>query len=149
MDLPLIAQVAGESINQGPQWVGTGLLGGVLGWLLFVYLPAKDKQLKEMTDNHNASLKDLWDKKSTAIRELASASQKSIETVVNSAQKTVDASNTHCQKELEKIADTFKYELDRVFPLLIKRDAEYREYKANRDTEQTKTDLRQDRGGPI
>jgi polyhydroxyalkanoate synthesis regulator phasin len=33
------------------QYLGTGLLAGVLGWLLFVYLPSKDKQLADLIAN--------------------------------------------------------------------------------------------------
>jgi hypothetical protein len=42
--LALVAQVA-DPISGGAGWVGAGLLGCVLGWLLFVHLPAKDKQI--------------------------------------------------------------------------------------------------------
>lgn len=31
-----------------PGWVGAGLLGSVLAWLMFVHLPAKDKLIKDL-----------------------------------------------------------------------------------------------------
>jgi len=40
-------------------WVGAGLLGLVLSWLLFVHLPNKDKQLKEFVDAKDALVRDL------------------------------------------------------------------------------------------
>jgi len=43
----LFAQTT-DPISGGAGWVGTGLLGGVLSWLMFVYLPAKDKQIREL-----------------------------------------------------------------------------------------------------
>ena len=40
----------GTALSGEAGWVGTGLLGAVLGWLLVVYLPAKDKQVRELID---------------------------------------------------------------------------------------------------
>lgn len=48
--------VLGEAINDPSVlggysgWAGAGLLGLVLAWLLFVHLPAKDKQIMAMLD---------------------------------------------------------------------------------------------------
>lgn len=41
------AAPAVDPISGGAGWVGAGLLGLVLAWLFFWYLPAKDKQLAE------------------------------------------------------------------------------------------------------
>lgn len=32
-------------------WVASGLFGAVLAWLLFVHLPAKDKQIRELLED--------------------------------------------------------------------------------------------------
>jgi hypothetical protein len=41
----LLLQVPDVSDGPAPgAWVGAGLLGSVLAWLLFVHLPSKDKQ---------------------------------------------------------------------------------------------------------
>lgn len=37
-------------------WVGTGLLGGILAWLLFVHLPNKDKQLEKIMATHDSQM---------------------------------------------------------------------------------------------
>lgn len=39
-----------DPISGGAGWIGAGLLGAVLSWLLFIHLPAKDKQVREMID---------------------------------------------------------------------------------------------------
>lgn len=46
------AQVAQSSdpLSGGAGWMGAGLLGVVLAWLLLLHLPAKDKQMKEMIE---------------------------------------------------------------------------------------------------
>jgi hypothetical protein len=50
--LLLIAQssaAAATELGGGAGWVGAGLLGVVLWWLAFYHLPARDKQLGDMT----------------------------------------------------------------------------------------------------
>lgn len=46
----LLADVGTVDIGTGAGWAGAGILTGVLGWLLFVHLPAKDKQVKDSQD---------------------------------------------------------------------------------------------------
>lgn len=48
-----------DPISGGAGWVGAGLLGGVLGWLLFLYLPSKDKQLKELVESKDSQLREM------------------------------------------------------------------------------------------
>jgi len=48
--LPLLADI--DPISGGAGWIGAGLLGAVLCWLLLVHLPAKDKQIRELIDSH-------------------------------------------------------------------------------------------------
>lgn len=44
----ILAQLPDPSSSIFTSWFGTGLLGGVLYWLLFHYLPAKDKQMADL-----------------------------------------------------------------------------------------------------
>ena len=44
---------AETSLTDWSGWGGAGLLGLVLGWLLLQHLPAKDKQINEMTTQNN------------------------------------------------------------------------------------------------
>ena len=46
----LVAQT--DPISGGAGWVGAGLLGLVLGWLLLKHLPDKDKHLERIIDKH-------------------------------------------------------------------------------------------------
>lgn len=39
-----------DALSGGAGWVGAGLLGAVLSWLLLVHLPSKDKQVKELLE---------------------------------------------------------------------------------------------------
>lgn len=50
--IPLIAQVPTDPLSGGAGWVGAGLLGLVLCWLLLKHLPDKDRQQRELIDAH-------------------------------------------------------------------------------------------------
>jgi hypothetical protein len=39
-------------------WAAAGILTGVLGWLMFIHLPAKDKQIKELIADFRSELAD-------------------------------------------------------------------------------------------
>lgn len=41
-----------DPLSGGAGWVGAGLLGAVLAWLMFVHLPAKDKQFEKLTTSN-------------------------------------------------------------------------------------------------
>lgn len=56
-----------DTLSGGGGWVGAGLLGLVLAWLLFWHLPAKDKQIGEVIDKHAAEAKATRDDFKTAL----------------------------------------------------------------------------------
>lgn len=62
----VLAQVPTDPLSGGAGWVGAGLLGAVLAWLMFVHLPAKDKQA-EAKDAKIASIVEIKDKQIAAI----------------------------------------------------------------------------------
>lgn len=53
---------APDPISGGSGWVGAGLLGMVLGWLLLKHLPDKDRQLREILESKYAHIKEVIDK---------------------------------------------------------------------------------------
>ncbi len=83
---------AADPISGGAGWVGAGLLGGVLGWLLFVHLPSKDKQLKELMES-----------KDGMVRDLAKEFRLDLDRIV-----------THCKDENERIVEVFQREMQSV-----------------------------------
>lgn len=110
----LFAQVVADPLSGGAGWVGTGLLGSVLGWLLFVHLPNKDKQIlgliesrdhlvEKVTTDFRQSLNDLVNKADIRDKERT-------EDFKQSLQKVVD----HCEKEVTATVDALKKEVDRI-----------------------------------
>lgn len=55
MDLMLLAQGV-DPLSGGAGWVGAGLLGAVLAWLLLKYLPDERKYSQEINARHNATI---------------------------------------------------------------------------------------------
>lgn len=53
--LALLALLAdGDPLGGGSGWVGAGLLGLVLSWLLWKHLPEKDRQVADLVAKHEA-----------------------------------------------------------------------------------------------
>lgn len=65
-----VAQSTIDPISGSAGWIGSGILGGVLGWLLFVHLPAKDKQLVSLIDSRDSAIRDLTERHIVTLREL-------------------------------------------------------------------------------
>lgn len=119
-----VTNIAG--LPGGAGWVGAGLLGSVLGWMFFIHLPSKDKQLKELIDAKDAQLKDLLtDKdmqikgiitdKDTQINVLLQNKWAVIQTLSNDHRDAVKALSgefraavlemtAHCDRELDRFA---------------------------------------------
>ena len=95
-------------------WIGSGLLGSVLAWLLFVHLPNKDKQIlgliesrdklvEKLTVDFRQSLNDIVNKTEAKDKERS-------EDFKQSLQKVVD----HCEKEVTGTVESLKKEVDRI-----------------------------------
>lgn len=65
-----VAQTTTDPISGGAAWVGNGILGGVLGWYLFVRTPATDKQLVSLIESRDAAIRQLVERHDVAIKDL-------------------------------------------------------------------------------
>lgn len=95
-----------DPISGGAGWVGAGLLGAVLAWLMLKHLPDKDKQIKELVDTMNSQVKEVIAQKTAALATLTTAAQASLDKVTS-----------HCAEEMKEVTTAFKYEIDRMFEL--------------------------------
>lgn len=55
----LVAQMANDPLSGGAGWVGAGLLGCVLAWLMFWHLPAKDAQITVIIQTKDKQISDI------------------------------------------------------------------------------------------
>jgi hypothetical protein len=129
-----------ETFPGAPAWVGTGLLGGVLGWLLFVHLPAKDKQISaliadrdkaisEQAQRHDAHTRDITDRFNEAMsgivvryteqeRERRTDYREALAVVVN-----------HCERETAQTGAIIKKNLDNFSALMQEVRDELRRFR--------------------
>jgi uncharacterized protein YktB (UPF0637 family) len=113
--LVLLAQVAADPLSGGAGWVGTGLLGSVLGWLLFIHLPKKDQQVldlinsrdklvEKLTAEFRQSMTELLDKANDNSREQRADFKVSLERITVHCEKEVTATVEALRKEVERIS---------------------------------------------
>jgi Skp family chaperone for outer membrane proteins len=110
----VFSQVTADPLSGGAGWVGTGLLGSVLGWLLFIHLPKKDQQVldlinsrdklvEKLTTEFRQSMAELVDKVNINDREQRVSFKESLEKVT-----------AHCEKEVNETVDALRKEVDRI-----------------------------------
>lgn len=85
-----------EGLAGNAGWAGAGLLGLVLVWLFFFHLPAKDKQVKELTDQLIA----MTEKNAALINSIADKHKAALDVVV-----------THCKEDSTRLVEAFRAEL--------------------------------------
>ena len=100
IDLMLLAEVSLDPLSGGAGWVGTGLLGSVLAWLLFVHLPAKDKLLKEYMEAKDKAVDNLLQSQWANLQRMEVGYRNDLKTVAE-----------HCKQELESVTYQFNEEL--------------------------------------
>jgi hypothetical protein len=92
-------------------WVGAGLLGPVLGWLLFIYLPAKDKQLKEMIADKDALVTKLIQGYETRLDTVSNVYRGDTKEMRDSFERALQSVLGHCEKEFTRIAEAVRTEI--------------------------------------
>jgi len=97
--LAIFAQAGStDPISGGAGWVGAGLLGLVLGWLLLKHLPDKDRQLREMIDSRDKLALALQDSYIKVLREINLQMKESLKESMADMAK-------HCEREVAIISD--------------------------------------------
>lgn len=117
----LIAQAAAspEPISGGAGWVGAGLLGLVLGWLLLVHLPAKDKQLTGLVEAKDKALQDVLKLKDETIANILEAGEsrteallaqkwQMLQTMSKEYKESLLHVTNHCEAEVTRIVATLQ-----------------------------------------
>lgn len=117
----LYGQLGADPISGGAGWVGAGLLGLVLGWLLILHLPAKDKQLKELQDARDNQVKEIIDGHNTLTRDLvaqmrtvAEGKDKQLADIVNKKWEIIQALTRDYKEGLKEVAAHCEVELSRL-----------------------------------
>jgi hypothetical protein len=128
-DFLLLAQAV-DPISGGAGWVGAGLLGLVLAWLLFIHLPAKDKQLAVLIENKDRQIADLVTSRDMFVRELThnfrdAMQVASIAAALQDKERRDDYKASlatvvnHCEKETGQISDAIRKDLADLVALVV------------------------------
>lgn len=85
--------------------MGAGLLAGVLSWLLWVHLPAKDKQLQTLLEGKDRQIEVLLAHKWAAIEKMTEAHSANIRTVTAEFRSVISETVRHCEMEITRIME--------------------------------------------
>ena len=94
---------AGESLGGTTGWVGTGILGAVLSWLMFIHLPAKDKQLKELLESKDGLIQGMIDRHNANMRDVSVDFKNALEHVT-----------AHCEKEISRLMESWQRDMSQL-----------------------------------
>lgn len=100
-----------DVLSGGGGWVGAGLLGFVLAWLLYKHLPAKDQQIKDLISAHLLVEKEQRDAHSKAEKDQRDAHIAMEEKQRTDFRATLEAVLKHSEKQIEGLGAALKLEL--------------------------------------
>lgn len=107
----LLAQIpTTDAANIASGWIGVGLLGPVLAWLLWVHLPAKDKQIKDLLEVQDKNTREFLESANVERSNLVQLHSKERETdrtarheVANMFQVAIANATQNYSNTIEKI----------------------------------------------
>lgn len=98
----IIAQVA-EPISGGAGWVGAGLLGAVLAWLLLKHIPDKDKQVERMMEGRNQVVTELTIEFGKQLKETRDEFKEALNLILHQHDKYITELSTEIKNEFERL----------------------------------------------
>lgn len=110
----LLAQVAPDPISGGAGWVGAGLLGLVLSWLLLMHLPKKDAQISELINLHLLTEKEQRQDYQLALDAQRSSYQNMLESQRVEFRDTLQKMLTHNEAQINVLGEAFKEDLKNI-----------------------------------
>ncbi len=110
----LIAQT--DTLSGGGGWLGAGLLGLVLGWLLLKHLPEKDRQFKEFLDGKDSAIAQQAKEHKEAVEALTKCHEAEQEKTRVAFEKAMEVVTAHCKEETRQMIEVFTKEVQRKKP---------------------------------
>lgn len=105
----ILAQEVPNALAGNAGWAGAGLLGVILGWLLFWHLPKKDKQLEDVIRKKDDQFEQM-------VKDIADEREKERETrhgVANASQEFINKMAVTFTATLEGIRQQHKEDAER------------------------------------
>jgi hypothetical protein len=101
--VPVILSQSPDAVAGTAGWVGAGLLGAVLAWLMFVHLPAKDKMITGMIEGRDALVRALAERHDATVRDLVAQVAAADKERRDDFRANLTAILTNCQRENEHV----------------------------------------------
>lgn len=106
--------VASGVLSGGAGWVGAGLLGLVLFWLLFRHLPEKDKQMAHFVEKKDDMLKHVANSFSERIKNVAEQHTTTVKELNAAHKDALDRVVKHCEQEMNTVGQSLHREFDQL-----------------------------------
>lgn len=100
----LIGQDPAPLTGPAAAWTGAGLLGGVLAWLMFAHLPAKDKQVADLIRSHNEQMAALATAKDHQIDQQRAEFVLTMNTMMTGFRSEAAAERQACERHFEALS---------------------------------------------
>lgn len=100
-----------DPLSGGSGWLGAGLLGLVLAWLLLKHLPSKDLQMKEFSEQKDRQLVVLTEKYEAKLDSMANTFRSESKEIRQKFEEALKVIMDHCSKEMAQITDALRTEL--------------------------------------
>lgn len=78
-----------EALSGNSGWMGAGLLGLVLAWLLLKHLPSKDEQIKDLLKTKDTQIENLTGKYTAALDKAVADHKQALDKVVADHKETI------------------------------------------------------------
>ena len=102
-------------------WVGLGLLGLVMFWLLYSHLPSKDKQQQVWMDGKDKIINDMIASKDAALLAANTRHDLHMTTVIDKFDRTTNNLSITFKESLQQVTEHCKEEIEQITKEVIER----------------------------
>ncbi len=100
-----------DSLSGGAGWVGAGLLGLVLAWLLLKHLPDKDKQQKDLMEAKDRQLASMLEAKDKEMTAQLTHKWQLIQKLSEDFREDLRILTAHCKDEITVMTEAWRREM--------------------------------------
>ncbi len=100
------------ALSGGSGWLGAGLLGLVLSWLLLIHLPKKDLQLEVLLGRKDTQINAVIEAKNAQLSVLLASRDQQQKMMHEENQKQLDLVIEHCKTEMTGVQQLFAQKIE-------------------------------------
>lgn len=108
-----------DVLTGGAGWVGTGLLGSVLGWIFFKHLPDKDKQVESLITSRDALVERQAQRVENTLKEQVEFMAKTDRERREDFRAALDVVVNHCRQETSMQRDMISKDMQEVTAAVV------------------------------